>query len=137
MTSTAATTSGVANANSAATSARLKRRDAGPSLDDRLPARRARSTWVEELRSTGNSPPSSVAPMSPTTRDLRSNRPQVAFSSWYDDFQIGNRRTVVARIASTAAVAETPGRSRPRTMVPNGPLRLGGAQRAAVNTATL
>ena len=80
MTSTAATTRGVANANSAATSARRKRRDAGPSLDDRLPARSARSTRVEELRSTGNRPPRKIstplaAPSAPSQPNSAGDNP--------------------------------------------------------------
>ena len=49
----------------------------------------------------------------------------------------GKSRAFVARSASSAAARDTSGRRRPSTIVKNGPLRLGGGQRAAVNSATL
>ena len=63
--------------------------------------------------------------------------PHVAFSSWYDDRQIGNSRAFVARSASLATLGATPGFRRAIAIVKNGPLRLGVGHRSAVNTATL
>ena len=91
---------------------------------------------MRSTQPTAASTMTSVEPTSPTTRDLRSCRPHVAFSSWYDDFQIGNNRAFVARSVSSAAACGTSGRSRPSTVVKNGPLRFGGGQRAAVKSAT-
>ena len=61
----------------------------------------------------------------------------VAFSSWYDDRQIGNSRAFVVRSASPATLAATPGFRRAIAVVKNGPFRFGVGQRSAVKSATL
>ncbi len=49
---------------------------------------------------------------------------------------MGNSRAFVARSVSSAAARATSGRSRPSTIVMNGPLRFGAGQRAIVKAAT-
>ena len=91
---------------------------------------------ISNTQATAARTMSSVEPASPTTRAFRSWRPQVAFSSWYDDFQMGKRRAFVARSVSSAEAREMSGRRRPIAIVKNGPFRLGTGHRAAVNIAT-
>ncbi len=52
--------------------------------------------------------------------------PHVALSSWYELFQIGKMRLLIARSSAFAAAGSTPGRRRPTTVYRKGPRR-GGA----------
>ena len=64
--------------------------------------------------------------------------PQVAFSSWYDEFQIGKEPRVgrAQRVERRHAWRHRAAGG-PVAMVKNGPLRVGVGQAAAVNNATL